>query len=268
MNINSYYSRMLFNNAFNSTNLFNYSYNKNMNSLYSSIGISPSNRNNADNTLTSLVNDKLNSYKKNIDSIQKYTEDKTKFYSDFNDKFSKLNTDSKKLMNYSSSETLPYKIDSDETKANAQTDKITDAVSKFVDDYNDTVDFLDKNSDVSEDIDDLNTQFTDVKYENSKLNAIGISADSSGKLTLDKSKLKDSIKNNYDQVKDVLKGQDGLARDTYINTSKSMYSAKDLYPEFKFEEEASNTYSYMNSNVLLSGYNSAFSSGMFLNYLL
>ena len=50
--------------------------------------------------------------------------------------------------------------------------------------------------------------------------------------------------------------------------SEAMKNGKNLYPKFGMNSDDISTYSYNNSNIILSHYNSAYSNGLFLTYLL
>lgn len=146
--------------------------------------------------------------------------------------------------------------------------KVVEAVKQFAKDYNSVVDFLKDNSKKSTEIDNLAYSFSTSRFMESSLSSIGINVDSAGKLSVNEDTLKSSISNNINKVKDVLSKSSGLADNTYKKVNEAMYKAKDLYPELKLDNNYSNTYSYNNSNIIMSQYNSLYTNGVFLNYFI
>ena len=146
--------------------------------------------------------------------------------------------------------------------------KVVEAVKQFAKDYNSVVDFLKDNSKKSTEIDNLAYSFSTSRFMEISLSSIGINVDSAGKLSVNEDTLKSSISNNINKVKDVLSKSSGLADNTYKKVNEAMYNAKDLYPELKLDNNYSNTYSYNNSNIIMSQYNSLYTNGVFLNYFI
>lgn len=146
--------------------------------------------------------------------------------------------------------------------------KIVDAVKKFADDYNEVVSFLKENSDKSSKIENLAYSFSSNKYLNNSLSSIGIQIDSDGKIAIDEKRLKSEVESDINNVKKVLGNSSGLATLTYDKASEAMKNGKNLYPQFEMSSDDISTYSYNNSNIILSQYNSVYSNGLFLNYLL
>ena len=146
--------------------------------------------------------------------------------------------------------------------------KIIDAVKKFADDYNGVVSFLKDNSNKSTKIGNLSYSFNSNKYLNNSLSSIGIQIDSDGKVAIDEKKLKSEVESNIDNVKKVLGNSSGFATSAYYKASEAMKNGKNLYPQFKMKSDDIGTYSFNNSNVILSQYNSVYNNGLFLNYLL
>lgn len=147
----------------------------------------------------------LLSYKHNLTSLESAS-DKLRLGSR-NNVFSKYETAMKDLQ----------RANTDEDKAAAQAavnkaqEEIISAVKDFAKVYNSAVSFLESNSDRSS---------TVVRQLNSLKNAlttedamarIGLGFDKSGNLEVDEKKLKETLNDNYESVKDILGGQFGIA---------------------------------------------------------
>lgn len=155
------------------------------------------------------------------------------------------------------------KISSD----NVDGKKIIDAVKKFANDYNETVNLLDKNSSKSTKLEDLADSFKSTKDSSSSLSEIGITVGNDGRLFVNEDKLKSAVNSDYKKVKNIFSGSSGIANQTYNKVQNAMNNSKNLYPNFQFSSEDSSIYSSNNSNVIYSQYNSVYSSGLFLNSL-
>jgi len=155
------------------------------------------------------------------------------------------------------------KISSD----NVDSKKIVDAVKKFANDYNKTVNFLDKNSSKSTKLEDLADSFKSTKDSSSSLSEIGITVGDDGKFSVNEDKLKSAVNSDYKKVKNIFNGSSGIANQTYNKVQNAMNNSKNLYPNFQFSSGDSSIYSSNNSNVIYSQYNSVYSSGLFLNSL-
>lgn len=146
--------------------------------------------------------------------------------------------------------------------------KIVDAVKKFADDYNEVVSFLKDNSSKSSKIENLSYSFSTNKFLNTSLSSIGMQIDSNGKLNVNEDALNSAIKNDVNNVKKVLGNSSGIASTAYDKATEAMKNGKNLYPQFEGLNNNISTYSYNNSNIIFSQYNSVYNSGLFLNYLL
>ena len=155
------------------------------------------------------------------------------------------------------------KISSD----NVDSKKIVDAVKKFANDYNKTVNLLDKNSSKSTKLEDLADSFKSTKDSSSSLSEIGITVGDDGKFSVNEDKLKSAVNSDYKKVKNIFNGSSGIANQTYNKVQNAMNNSKNLYPNFQFSSGDSSIYSSNNSNVIYSQYNSVYSSGLFLNSL-
>ena len=77
-------------------------------------------------------------------------------------------------------------------------------VQNLVDSYNDASSYLSSNADLSNRISSLANSYQDNKYDSGTLNSIGISVDSSGKLSVDSEKLSKSLQENNSATSYVL----------------------------------------------------------------
>ncbi len=150
---------------------------------------------------------------------------------------------------------------------NVDSKKIVDAVKKFANDYNNVVNFLDKNSDKSTKLESLADSFKSTKNSSNSLSEIGITVGDDGKLSINEEKLTGALKSDAKKVKNIFNGSSGIANETYNKVQDAMNNSKNLYPSFKFSSGDSSIYSSNNSNVIYSQYNSLYSSGLFLNSL-
>lgn len=155
------------------------------------------------------------------------------------------------------------KISSD----NVDSKKIVDAVKQFANDYNKTVNLLDKNSSKSTKLEDLADSFKSIKDSNSSLSEIGIAIGNDGKFSINEDKLKSAVNSDYKKVKNIFSGSSGIVNQTYNKVQNAMNNSKNLYPNFQFSSGDSSIYSSNNSNVIYSQYNLVYSSGLFLNSL-
>ena len=150
---------------------------------------------------------------------------------------------------------------------NVDSKKVVDAVKKFASDYNNVVNFLDKNSSKSNKIKGLADSFEAIKYKSNSLSEIGITVGDDGKLSINEDKLKSVANSDYKKIKNIFGGSSGIASDTYNKVQNAMNNSKNLYPSFQFSSGDNSIYSSNNSNVIYSQYNSVYSSGLFLNSL-
>lgn len=146
--------------------------------------------------------------------------------------------------------------------------KIVDAIKKFADDYNEVISFLKDNSNKSSKIENLAYSFNTNKFLNSSLSSIGMEIDSSGKINVNEGTLKSAVQNDINNVKKVLGNSSGIANTAYDKVNEAMKNGKNLYPAFEMTNNDISTYSYNNSSIIFSQYNSAYSNGLFLNYLI
>jgi hypothetical protein len=166
----------------------------------SSTSTSSTSTSSSSSTSTFLLN-----YKHNLTSLESASEKLR--YGSRNNVFSKYETAMKDLQ----------RATTDEDKASAQAavdkaqEEIISAVKDFAKAYNSAVSFLGSNSDRSS---------TVVRQLNSLKNAlttedamarIGLSFDKSGNLQVDEDKLKKTLNENYNSVKDIMGGQFGIA---------------------------------------------------------
>lgn len=126
--------------------------------------------------------------------------------------------------------------------ANRQTDstQILSAVQDFAKAYNSTVDFLSKNSTKSASVSNLAASFRDVKFSASALDKIGINVDSAGKLSVNESKLTETLAADPMKVHKLISSGGGLADSAYkksmaaVNNSTSLIQAPSVLRSGKF----------------------------------
>lgn len=252
--------------------------------------------NNTNDLLNNVIRRKQSDYVNNMKQYSEYNKSSKVFYNEFKEKFSDLKESASKLKSYSSDSVFIKRYDNsdindassverpngvsvssdsskiaDEKKAVDQNAQILNAVKNFTDDYNNAVTFLKKNSSKSENISNLAESYTSiVKYNKSTLSGIGINVDADGKLTLDKDKLVNAIRDNKNAVRNALgDSTSGVANKVYNKTAVAMIQSKELYPASKLKDDYINkTYFYNPNNSSLLQANQLYSSGLFLNLLL
>ena len=102
-------------------------------------------------------------------------------------------------------------------------------VSNFVDNYNSAMSYLNERSGLSNGISALASSFGDNKNFASSLNAIGISVNPSGQLSVNVEKLADALNEDSSNVDSVL-GQEGLAGQLDKKVDLANYRNESLFP--------------------------------------
>ena len=150
----------------------------------------------------------LLTYKHNLTSLESAS-DKLRLGSR-NNVFSKYETAMKDLQ----------RANTDEDKASAQAavdkaqEEIISAVKDFAKAYNSAVSFLESNSDRSSTVARQLNSLKNALTTEDAMARIGLSYDKSGNLEVDEDKLKKTLNENYNSVKDIMGGQFGLAERT------------------------------------------------------
>jgi len=204
---------------------------------------------NSNKMLSDIISKKQNEYVNNIKEYSNYNKQSKKFYNEFKEKFSALKDSASKLKSYSSDSVFIKNYDAkntektqDKTSDNKTSDlkkdtvdknaSIINAVEKFATNYNDTVTFLKNNSEKSQKISDLAESYVNiVKYNKSTLSEIGVNVDANGKLTIDKDKLTNVIRDNKNAVRNAFGNSiSGVANKVY---NKTTFSLSDILKLFK-----------------------------------
>ncbi len=147
----------------------------------------------------------LLSYKHNLTSLESASESLR--LSSRNNVFSKYETAMRDLQ----------RANTDEDKASAQAavdkaqEDIIAAVKDFAKAYNSAVSFLESNSDRSSTVARQLNSLKNALTTEDAMARIGLSFDKSGNLEVDEDKLKKTLNENYNSVKDIMGGQFGLA---------------------------------------------------------
>ena len=153
-----------------------------------------------------------------LTTMKNYTATSKDFYSSFSATATSLKSSSSNL-----AETL--------NSSNTSTSDIVDSITAFANDYNDATELFSKNSDVSTALSALSNSFSKgTKNASNLLSSIGITVDTSGKMTVDQTVLTDAVNNNYDTVKSALGGSTGLASQAYSKISLAMSNTSNLVP--------------------------------------
>lgn len=178
----------------------------------------------ASSQLQSILSNKWSQQQDTLNTVNEYMKKTEQFYDTFSDKMTDLKSSSKSLANTSF------------TADNA--DEIVKNAQNFAQDYNSAATFFNDNKSVSNAVKNLAISFSDTKYGNYSLNAIGISADSKGQLTVNEDKLRTAIANDANKVGSLL-GQGGLAGKGTQKAVSALTSSANLVPFSSFATNSS-----------------------------
>lgn len=223
--------------------LFNNSAAKKQNSLWSNYSSFSS------NASTALAG--LSELKQNAAAVvDSYNEAKDTFYSEFDSNMSALKKSAADVKNLKIdvgdnpiTKTAVLDDDGNEVKdKNGNTVMKTtyskgmqsalDSIKGLVDNYNDSINFLKTNSEVSGRVSRMATNFGDTTYRSSLYESIGISVGKDGTLSIDEEKLADTIANDPDKVSRIL-GKDGLAGKAEQHVDTANGQRNNLFPSAK-----------------------------------
>lgn len=107
-----------------------------------------------------------------------------------------------------------------------------DAVKDLVGNYNDSLNFLKSNSEVSNRVGRMASNFGDTTYRSSVYEQIGINVGKDGTLSIDEEKLANAIVDNPDKVSRIL-GRDGLAGKAEQHVDTANAQRNNLFPNAK-----------------------------------
>ncbi len=222
----------------NSAWLFNSNNQKqnSINQLWSAYGNFQSN---ATSALAGLT--EVNAGLKNV--LASYDDAKNAFQSEFSEAMENLSASADKLKTYNfnvekegaitnTTSTDDKGVTTTTTTYSKDMQAALDTVKNFVDDYNSAVKFFGEHSTVSKRIEQMATTFGDTSYRSSLYSSIGLMTGADGSLTIDETKLADTILNNPDKVSSIL-GKDGLAGKAESHISFANSQADKLFPTAK-----------------------------------
>ena len=162
--------------------------------------------------------------------MSSYTSTKKLFNTEFKSAMSDLKSSAQTAANMS------YNFISDDITTSNGTTKYSESltsaiksVKSLVSDYNDALSFFSDNSSVSKRVKRLSNTFSDTTYRAGVYSSVGITVDSSGKLSLDESKLADALVNNSDTAEYVL-GKNGLAGKAESHVATANAQSSQLFP--------------------------------------
>ena len=166
--------------------------------------------------LKDALSSRLAEQKKTLTTLKDYKQKSEKFYSNFFPEMNDLKTSASTLAatDFSSKDTS----------------SIVKNVKQFASDYSSTVNFLTTNKSVSTGVSNLATSFSSTKYNSRAYDSIGIKVDSSGRLTVDETKLTSALSSDADRVKELLGGSNGLASKTVGRVNVAENTASNLVP--------------------------------------
>lgn len=225
----------------------NYSRVSNQNAARNSLNALWQNYGNFNNNSLNILSG-FNEIKTNASAVMdSYDNAKQAFYAEFDDNMNALRNSASAVKNLNLSNTdfgenpitTTESVDKDGNKTTTTTyskplQDALDSIKNLVNNYNDTINFLHDNSEVSARVSRMAQNFGDTTYRASNYESIGITVGKNGALNLDEEKLAKAITENPSRVEGVL-GRDGLAdkatqhvdtansqRDRLFPTAKSM----------------------------------------------
>lgn len=193
-------------------------------------------QNNATGALAAL--NEINAGLKNV--MTSYEDAKTAFQSEFSEAMENLSASAEKLKGYNfnveKEGAITVTTSTDENGATTSTTTYSkemqaalDTVKTFVDDYNSALKFFGEHSSVSKRIEQMATTFSDTTYHSANYSSIGLVPKADGSLTIDETKLADTILNDPDKVSAIL-GKNGLVGKTESHLSFANSQADKLFP--------------------------------------
>lgn len=225
----------------------NYSRVSNQNAARNSLNALWQNYGNFNNNSLNILSG-FNEIKTNASAVMdSYDNAKQAFYAEFDDNMNALRNSASAVKNLNLSNTdfgenpitTTESVDKDGNKTTTTTyskplQDALDSIKNLVNNYNDTINFLHDNSEVSARVSRMAQNFGDTTYRASNYESIGITVGKNGALNLDEEKLAKAITENPSRVEGVL-GRDELAdkatqhvdtansqRDRLFPTAKSM----------------------------------------------
>jgi len=157
--------------------------------------------------------------------VSSYASASKTFYTTFDSTMSDLKTSASTLLKTNFNVTGST---DKETASNVSTALAN--VKDFVSKYNDAISLFSDNSSISNRISRLSSSFSDTTYNAKSLATIGISVDSStGRLSVDDTKLTNAMKTNSDSVSYLL-GSNGLAGKAENKVSQANSQRSQLFP--------------------------------------
>lgn len=171
--------------------------------------------------------------------VASYDTARDTFNAEFDESMSDLRSSAAKIRNYDFSvgeDAITTKEVVDD-KGNASKETVySDAmkgalqtIKDFINDYNGAHKFLSDNKEVSSRVARMATTFGDTTYRASLYESIGINVGSDGTLSIDESKLADTIANDPNKVSRIL-GKDGLAGKAESHVSIATSQRDRLFP--------------------------------------
>lgn len=141
---------------------------------------------------------------------------------------------------------------------------VVDAAKKFASDYNDALDLFSKYSNRSPAMASMASAFSSTRYSSSALNEIGINVSSSGRLSIDSTRLTAALEKTPQKVTDILSGKDGLAQSAQQKITAAKINERNLFPPASQAQNAFSPSSY-NKNL---NFITTYLSGTFLNSMI
>ena len=123
------------------------------------------------------------------------------------------------------------------------TSSIVTSTKQFADDYNSAVDFLTNNQSMSTSVLQLSISFSSTKFNSCAYGSIGIKVDTSGRLSVDETKLTTALGSDAGRVKELLGDSHGLATRTISQATLAVNSTTNLVHLPKFIQKAHGTIS-------------------------
>jgi len=188
----------------------------------------------SDDLLKTALSSRLTEQKQTLATLKDYSKTSEKFYSNFFPTMSNLKTSANTL--------------ADTDFSTSDKSSIVKSVKQFASDYSDAVNFLTSNKSVSTGVANLAISFSNTKFNSRAYDSIGIKVDTSGRLTIDETKLSSALTSDADRVKALIGGSNGLGSKTVNRVDAAVNNSSNLVP---FPNLSNRAYNGITQGILL-----------------
>lgn len=192
--------------------------------------------------LLDVISQRLSEQKSDIAALEDYS----KKQSSFSESFSKFSTALKKSAVSLQADFTAASSAAPTTSGTDAANKLITGIKDFASNYNNMTQFFKDNSSLSTNVKNLAASFSDTKYNSRAYASIGITVDSSGKLSVDEDKLRSSLQSDAAKVENLL-GKSGLSAKAAKKTDAAINISDRLYPSLALKTKSN----FLDSSSLL-----------------